>query len=258
MKFKKSLGQNLLIDKNIIKKIVKVGNLNLKSHVLEIGSGTGNLTREILSYSPKKMWAIEKDYQMYLKLNNDNMKNNSFKIFNEDALKFDEKKLLAKNIIVFGNLPYNISTQLLIKWIMSSKWLPWYSCLILMFQKEVADRIIGKVNSNAYGRLSIMANFRLKIKKEFDVSKNCFFPKPKVDSSVISFYPIKNIIYKSVKMKNLEFITRNFFSNRRKMIRKKYYKIFKTNEVKNALNLDLSLRPENLNPEIYYKLSSLL
>ena len=244
MKFKKSLGQNLLIDKNIIKKIIKIGNLNTKSSVLEIGSGTGNLTNEILKLNPKNFWAVEKDYLMYLKLKFEQKQNKSFKIFNEDALRFKEEKLSTKNITVYGNLPYNISTQLLVKWIMTSKWPPWYNCLILMFQKEVAERIVAKTNTSSYGRLSIMSNLKLKIKKEFDVSKNCFFPKPKINSTILSFTPKSKNVFDIKNPKNLETVTRTLFSNRRKMINKNFLKLFNGNKsIAKNLNLNLTLRP---------------
>ena len=258
MKFKKSLGQNFLIDKNVIKKIVKIGNLNSKSLVLEIGPGLGNLTDEILKYKPKKVYAVEKDYDLFKKLNEKYKDNKNIKIFNHDAFDFQEESLLEKNLVVYGNLPYNISTKLLVKWIMTKKWLPWFKCLILMFQKEVGDRIIAKKNSKSYGRIAILTNLRLNFKKKFNVSKNCFFPKPKIDSSVIEFFPKINVNYKNLNPKKLEFVTRYFFSNRRKMIRKNYYKIFKNDKIKNKLRLNLNLRPENLDPEIYYKLSEML
>tara|TARA_B110000438_G_C15684603_1_gene593937 strand:- start:664 stop:1065 length:402 start_codon:yes stop_codon:yes gene_type:complete len=125
-----------------------------------------------------------------------------------------------------------------------------------MFQKEVADRILAKKKSSSYGRLSILSNWRLDIKKHFDVSNNCFFPKPKVDSTVLSFRPKKNNKFILRNPKNLEHITRILFSNRRKMINKSFLKIFKKNKsIANDLKLNLKLRPEDLSIEMFYKIT---
>ena len=124
-----------------------------------------------------------------------------------------------------------------------------------MFQKEVADRIISKINSSNYGRLSILANWKLKIEKVFDIKPSCFYPKPKVDSSLLIFRPKKNF-FRIKNPKNLEKITRIFFNQRRKMIKKPYNFIFNGNlDIQERLNLDLSLRPQNLDFETYYNLA---
>ena len=159
-------------------------------------------------------------------------------------------------MIVFGNLPYNISTQILASLIMLKKWPPWYEVLILMFQKEVANRILAKPHTKEYGRLSVLSNWRLEIKKHFDVSKNSFFPKPKVDSTLLSFKPKKNNPFDLKNPKSLEIVTRVLFSNRRKMINKNFRKLFNQNmSISKNLNLDLSVRPEELNYEAYYKIA---
>ena len=143
-KAKKSLGQNFLIDQNIINNIIKIGNIDEKKIVLEIGPGYGTLTKKILDMGPKKIFAVEKDKKLYsfLKKNFENCKN--IKLINNDILNIIKNENLDKKIIVFGNLPYNISTQILAKFILLEKWPPWYEVLILMFQKEVANRIIAK------------------------------------------------------------------------------------------------------------------
>ena len=254
--FKKSLGQNFLYDKNIIKKIIEIGKINSNSHVLEIGPGTGNLTIEILKKKPKKLYLFEKDKNLVLKLKEDFSKQKNLFIVATDALKVDEKKIINKKVTVFGNLPYNISTQLLAKWITLDTWPPWYSLLVLMFQKEVADRILAEKNSKNYGRISILSNWRLKVKKHFDVSKNCFYPKPKINSTVLSFQPIQKINYNINNPAILENITRIFFSSRRKMINKPLQDIFGNNKhVIKKLNLNLKNRPENLSCEMYYKIA---
>ena len=253
---KKSLGQNFLIDSNIVKKIVNVSSDIKNKTILEIGSGSGNLTTEILSRKPKKVIAIEKDKNLSILLKNRFVFNNNLRIINEDIMTILKKSNVEKNVIVFGNLPYNISTQILASLIMLKKWPPWYESLIFMFQKEVADRILAKKNSKEFGRFAILCNWRTEIKKEFDVSCNCFYPKPKVDSTMLSFYPKKKINYKIKDPKNLEFITRILFSNRRKMINKNLIKLFGKNiTLIKDLNLDVRCRPEEISSEVFYRIA---
>ena len=150
---KKSLGQNFLIDQNIINKIINIGNIGENKTILEIGPGYGNLTRKITYKKPKKILAIEKDKKLVLFLKNVFKDFDNIKIINDDIFNIIENNNLGQNIIVFGNLPYNISTQILSSLILLEKWPPWYDILILMFQKEVANRIIAKKNSEDFGRL---------------------------------------------------------------------------------------------------------
>jgi 16S rRNA (adenine1518-N6/adenine1519-N6)-dimethyltransferase len=249
---KKSLGQNFLIDRNIIDKITNIVTIE-GNEVLEVGPGTGNLTKEILKNNPSKMYLVEKD--TFLAENLKEIIDERVKIFNEDILKFDENLLSKNKIIVFGNLPYNISTEILSTWITKLKNDYWFSDLILMFQKEVADRIIAQFNTSAYGRLSILANWRLNINKICDISPESFSPRPKIQSTLIHFTPKKNF----AKIKdplNLEKITRIFFSHRRKMLKKPFNQIFNGNNgLLEKLNIDLNLRPQNLDFDTYYKLT---
>ena len=253
IKAKKSLGQNFLINQDIIKKIINVVDIKNK-YVLEIGPGTGNLTLEILKKTPKKVILIEKDTNL------SNLLQKKFKenveIINKDILKINENILCDQSLIVFGNLPYNISTEILSKWILNlNKNKIWFSYLILMFQKEVADRIISKFNTKDYGRLSVLANWRLKIRKIIDVDAASFRPKPKVDSTVLFFEPKKNF-FEFKNPKNLEKITRIFFMHRRKMIKKPYKQLFDNNEnIAFQMGIDLNLRPQNLNFDTYYELT---
>jgi len=249
---KKSLGQNFLIDKNIIDKIINSVPIT-DNEILEVGPGTGNLTREILKKNPSKMYLVEKD--TFLAENLEKIVDERVKIFKEDILKFDENLLSKNKIIVFGNLPYNISTEILSTWIAKLKNDYWFSDLVLMFQKEVADRIIAKINTSAYGRLSILANWRLNINKICDISPESFSPRPKIQSSLIHFTPKKNFVEIKNPL-NLEKITRIFFSHRRKMLKKPFNQIFNGNtDLLNKFNLDLSLRPQNLDFDTYYKLT---
>ena len=162
----------------------------------------------------------------------------------------------GENLVVIGNLPYNISTQIIASFIINQKWPPWYNILILMFQKEVADRIIAKEKSKNFSRLSVLCNWRLDIKKHFNVSQNSFLPVPKINSTVLSFKPKINYDFDIKNSKNLETITRILFSNRRKMINKNFIKLFDQNKnIAKDLNLNLSLRPEELSFEMFYKIA---
>ena len=249
---KKSLGQNFLIDQNILEKIVNVTEIKNKT-ILEVGPGTGNLTSHIILKEPKKIFVIEKDKNLSDKLL-DNFKD-KIKVINKDILLVDEKSLDRDKFIVFGNLPYNISTEILSKWILNlDKNKFWFTCLILMFQKEVADRIISKFNSSKYGRISVLSNWKLDIKKICDVKSSCFSPRPKVDSSLIYFKP-KHSFFEIKNPKNLEKITRIFFNQRRKMLKKPFNQLFNGNfHIARKLNLDLNMRPQNIDFETYYKL----
>ena len=257
MKFaKRSLGQNFLIDKNIINKIINLVTIFNKD-IIEIGPGKGALTDEILNKKPKSLIIIEKDLNLVKDLKSKYRNNKNIKIFNADILKFDINRIKKNNLIIFGNLPYNISSQILVKTLkfcgQSSK----FSDLIFMFQKELADKIIGKFPSKNYGRLSIISNYRLNVIKKFFVSPYCFFPRPKIISSVIHFKPNKKYSYKIEKMNSLEKVTNIFFSNKRKMINKNIKKILNEEQIRKMPSLNLQLRPSDISPETYYKITEL-
>ena len=253
IKPKKSLGQNFLKDKSVLEKITSITPINNRT-ILEIGPGTGNLTSYILKNNPKKVFVIEKDNDLAEYLNN------TFKdqltIINDDVLNIDENLLFDEKVTVFGNLPYNISTEILSKWIINLNDNFWFNHLILMFQKEVADRIIATFDKTTYGRLSILANWKLNIKKIFDIKPDSFSPKPKIDSSLLYFSP-KVDFFKIKDVKNLEIVTRVFFSQRRKMLKKPFNQLFNGNQkILDKLKIDLSLRPQNLDFDTYYKLTT--
>ena len=253
IKAKKSLGQNFLIDRNILETIVGSTTIRNKN-ILEVGPGTGNLTSFILKNNPKKLLVIEKDNSLA-----DNLKNvfkDKLTMINDDILNIDEQSLCDEKVTVFGNLPYNISTEILSKWIINLKDNFWFDHLVLMFQKEVADRIIANFNNSTYGRLSILANWKLYVKKICDIKPECFSPRPKINSSLLFFSP-KQDFHKIKDSKNLEKVTRIFFSQRRKMLKKPFNQLFNGDQkVLEKLKIDLNLRPQNLDFDTYYKLTS--
>tara|TARA_B110000037_G_scaffold138571_1_gene156796 strand:- start:573 stop:1361 length:789 start_codon:yes stop_codon:yes gene_type:complete len=250
-KNKKSLGQNFLIDRDILEQIVSITEI-FNKEILEIGPGSGNLTTYLLKKKPKKFYVVEKDDDLALLLKE--KFDDEIEIINDDILKVSENKISSQKLTVFGNLPYNISTEILSKWIVNMDASFWFESLVLMFQKEVADRIIAEPNNSKYGRLSILSNWKLNVKKIIDIKPQSFSPRPKVDSSLLLFTPKKNF-FELKDAKNLEKITRVFFSQRRKKIKKPFNQIFSNaKEVSEKFNIDLNLRPQNLEPEIYFKL----
>ncbi len=252
IKPKKSLGQNFLIDNNIISLVVDLANIKRNDVIIEVGPGTGNLTKEIISKKPKKLILIEKDKNLSEQLKN--KFNDDVLLINDDILKIDERKLCKDQITIFGNLPYNISTQILIKWLKFKNLNFFCKKLILMFQKEVADRIIAKTNNKDYGRLAIFSSWKMNIKKIKDISPNSFFPSPKVKSTLLLMEP-KNNTFDIKDPKNLEFITNVFFNQRRKMIKKPLKLLFKdVDKIALKLNLNLSERPQNLSPLNYFNI----
>lgn len=252
IKAKKSLGQNFLIDRAVLEQIVSTSDITNKA-ILEIGPGSGNLTTYILKKNPQKIYVIEKDDNLSLLLKE--KFNNEIVIINNDVLKVNVEKISDQKLTVFGNLPYNISTEILSKWIVNIDNIFWFESLILMFQKEVADRIIADYNNSKYGRLSILSNWKLNVKKIIDIKPESFSPRPKIDSSLLLFTPKENF-FKLKDAKNLEMITRVFFSQRRKMLKKPFNQIFNNpKEVAEKFNINLNLRPQNLKPELYFKLT---
>ena len=249
---KKSLGQNFLIDQNIIDIIINSAKIKKNDTILEVGPGTGNLTQEILLSNPKKLIAVEKDKFLVKRL--EKKFRDKIILINDDILNIDERKFSKEPMIVFGNLPYNIATQILVKWIRYKSLTNIFKKFILMFQKEVAERILAEYNSKNYGRISILSSWKLKIKKITDVSANSFYPIPKVKSSLLLIEPkIQHFHLKNSK--NLEHITNIFFNQKRKMIKKPLNIIFKNStEISKKLNLNVNDRPQNLSLEKYLEI----
>ena len=251
---KKSLGQNFLIDKNIIDKITQITKI-YKKNILEIGPGTGNLTESILKENPKYLTVIEKDEKLCQKLFL--RFKDKIKIINKDVLK-ENLEMISSNekFTVFGNLPYNISTEIICRWVLNLNENCWFDELVLMFQKEVADRIIAKENTSQFGRLTVLMNWRLNISKVFDIGPNSFSPKPKIDSTVLHFIPKKK--FQNFKnSRNIEIVTRTFFNQRRKMIKNPLKQLFNNpKKISDKLNINLNLRPQNLSTLQFYEIIS--
>ena len=247
---KKSLGQNFLHDRNIISKIIDASKIDYTDEVLEIGPGTGNLTRLIIDKNPKKIYVIEKDSTLAKDLKKRFL--NKIDVIIKDILKISDEFYLEKKFLILGNLPYNISTKILSSFCLNNKLN--VSKMILMFQKEVAERIIAKVNSKEYSRITILSNWKFNIKKIIDVKPNSFYPKPKVHSTILEFTPKKKV-YEIKNPKNLEKITKVFFSQRRKMIKKPIKFLFKDLEFDySKINAEPSDRPQNLSIDKYLKI----
>ncbi len=206
---KKSLGQNFLIDKNIAKKIVNLTKI-YDQHIVEIGPGTGFLTDQIIKKKPKKLYLLEKDKNLYIILKKKYCDYKNIEIINDDALNFNLKYIKESKIII-SNLPYNISIKLIINWLkLETK----IKKMVLMIQKEVADKMnyAKKLKKN---RLNLFIEVASKYNIEFDVSNNVFFPKPKIDSSVITIVP-KNSL--KIDLCKFESFTREIFQYKRKKL----------------------------------------
>ena len=253
---KKKFGQNFLINESISKIIVNLSNLKQKN-VLEIGPGNLALTKNIIKENPKKFIALEIDKDLIKKYKNTPF---SKHLIDVDALTFNELEIFKKkSFYIISNLPFNLSSKLLIKWLKIQNYFNCIDGMTLMFQKELAERIIAKENSKKYGRLTILSNAFFSIEKKLDVKKDNFFPSPKIDTSVLKFTPLLKNKIKKQNLKNIEYITSFFFNERRKKNKKKIQKIFNSDKIKNY-NLDIyySLRPENITKEIFYKMSEML
>tara|TARA_B100001741_G_scaffold256078_1_gene218760 strand:- start:26760 stop:27548 length:789 start_codon:yes stop_codon:yes gene_type:complete len=254
VKARKSLGQNFLINENITQLISESTKINTSDVLLEIGPGTGKLTDKLINRNPKKIYVIEKDKNLsdlLIKKYGDKIN-----VINKDILDYDERLISSNNaLIIFGNLPYNLSSQILIKQINNNFYFQNIKSMVLMFQKEVADRILAKVGNKNYSRISVISQLFFKIDKIKEIGPENFNPKPKINSSILSFYP-KQIYNQFKDIENLQKITRIFFNERRKKIKKPFNLIFKDYKRKNLNFLDLNLRPQNLSPEDYSKITS--
>ena len=250
---KKKFGQNFLKNKDLLKKISELKDFENKL-VLEIGPGTGALTEYLLEKQPKKLIAIEKDEELkpfLLKIQKKYLVN--FEIIFQDALRYEYSKFEGKKIFLVANLPFHIATTLVIKWL---KYIENFESIIIMVQKEVAERLSAKVSTKFYGRTSILVQLHSNVTKIFDVSPENFHPKPKVNSSVIELSPKSNLNFNYERVDKLLKIC---FAQRRKKLKNNLNKISYSNLEKIIKSgIDLNLRPQDISIENYVMMSKLL
>ncbi|WP_375334126.1 16S rRNA (adenine(1518)-N(6)/adenine(1519)-N(6))-dimethyltransferase RsmA [Candidatus Tisiphia endosymbiont of Xenochironomus xenolabis] len=251
----KKYGQNFIFDSSLCDKIVRVSGLQENDLVLEIGPGTAGLTRAILACNPKSLTVIETDVRCIPLLMEIRELSPNLHIIHSDATKFDLSALSTNKITIISNLPYQIGTELIIKWL---KKLPLISSMTLMLQKEVVDRICGKVGTKSYGRLSIICQLLCSVEKCFDVNPQAFYPVPKVNSAIVKLVPYNNNALTAELIEKVELITRLAFGKRRKMIKSSLKTLTSCIEDLLAeLKIDNSSRSENLSPQDYLSLAKL-
>ncbi len=216
---KKSLGQNFLLDLNLTRKIARAAGAGEGGVFYEVGPGPGGLTRALLAEGADKVIAVERDARCLPALEEIAAAwPGKLQVIPADAMDLEETTLLPPDVRIAANLPYNVGTALLIKWLSSPTWPPFWSSLTLMFQREVAERIIAKAGSTHYGRLSVLAGWRSRAKILFDVNRNAFVPPPSVTSSIVRLEPLAEPVAPA-RLEDLEKITAAAFGQRRKMLR---------------------------------------
>ena len=255
---KKSLGQNFLYDLNLTRRIARAALPFAGFTIVEIGPGPGGLTRALLAEGAEQVIAVERDARAIAALHEVAAHYpGRLKIVEGDAMRTDWPNLVQGPARIVANLPYNIGTPLLIGWLTSAVWPPWYASFTLMFQKEVAARIVAKPGTESYGRLSVICQWRSKAEKLFDVNRSAFTPAPKVTSSVVQLTPVEPRLHCNVR--NLERVTAAGFGQRRKMLRASLKSVFEKPEVElEALGIAATLRAEELTVEQFVRLAQRL
>jgi 16S rRNA (adenine1518-N6/adenine1519-N6)-dimethyltransferase len=248
---KKSLGQNFLLDLNLTRRIARAAEPQ-DAVVYEVGPGPGGLTRALLAEGAARVIAVERDDRCVAALAEvAEAYPGRLEIVSADALALDETKLLRERgvkgpVRVAANLPYNIGTALLVKWLTAEVWPPFWSSLTLMFQREVAERIVAAPGAPAYGRLSVLAQWRARAKILFDVSRSAFVPPPKVTSAVVRVEPLGEPVAPA-RLGDLEAVTAAAFGQRRKMLRQSLKTLTPDAEaLLREAGIDPTERPEQL------------
>ncbi len=256
IKAKKKYGQNFIFDQNILFKIVQKSKIIENINILEIGPGPGGLTQEILKANVNQVYVVEKDKDLLPILNDiRNLYPNKLNIIFEDALNFDIKTLNDFPFKIISNLPYNISTVLLIKWLTSDICNTSCKSLTLMFQKEVAERIVAKTGSSKRSRISIISELYTNPKLVLNVSSGSFIPKPKVDSALIYFEILKKPRYE-INQKRFKIIVDKAFNQKRKMIRSSLKNTFPNISLTlQKVEIDETKRPESIDLKSFCDLS---
>jgi 16S rRNA (adenine1518-N6/adenine1519-N6)-dimethyltransferase len=256
---RKALGQNFLLDLNLAARIARAADPLAGVTVLEIGPGPGGLTRALLAQGAARVVAVERDERAIAAMHEIAARYpGRLDIIAADALTFDPRPHLSQGPVrIVANLPYNIATTLLVSWLGVEPWPPWYECAILMFQREVAERIVAAPHSKAYGRLSVLAQWRCEVKILFDVNASAFVPPPKVTSSLLRVIPRPLPLPCDRRM--LEHVTRAAFGQRRKMLRQSLRLLgVDVAALLAATDLDATARAEDLAVADYVALANAL
>jgi 16S rRNA (adenine1518-N6/adenine1519-N6)-dimethyltransferase len=255
---RKALGQNFLLDLNLTGKIARTaGNLS-EATVIEVGPGPGGLTRALLSNGARRVIAIERDERCLAALGEvSDHYPGRLEVISGDALKTDFEALVrglgSDRVKIVANLPYNIGTELLVRWLTVGEWPPFYESMTLMFQREVAQRIVAAPGTEAYGRLAVLAGWRTRAKIAFDVPPQAFTPPPKVTSSVVHLEPLANPLPADVK--KLGRVTEAAFGQRRKMLRQSV-KSLGGGALLERVGIDPTRRAETLSVEEFVRLTN--
>jgi len=252
---RKSLGQNFLLDINLTRRIARASGDLAGVTAVEVGPGPGGLTRALLLEGAKKVIAVEKDERCIAAL--DELADafpGRLEIVSGDATKLDLSASVEPPARIVANLPYNVSTLLLVGWLSSEAWPPWWESLTLMFQREVAERIVAAPGSKAYGRLSILSQWRSRASILFDVDRRAFTPPPKISSSVVRIEPAD--MPGGVHVSDLEKVTAAAFGQRRKMLRSSLKGLIGTPEaVLEAAGIDPTSRAEDISVDGFLALT---
>jgi 16S rRNA (adenine1518-N6/adenine1519-N6)-dimethyltransferase len=255
LKAKKSLGQHFLFDLNLTRRIARASGPLEQSTIYEVGPGPGGLTRALLAEGARHVLAVETDARCLPALAEiETAHPGRVSIVAGDALELDEAAVLRAHAIVgdvrvAANLPYNVGTALLVKWLASETWPPFWSSLTLMFQREVAERLSATPSSKAYGRLSVLAQWRTRTKILFEVARSAFVPPPNVTSAVVRIEPLAEPLAPA-RLADLEAVTAAAFGQRRKMLRQSLKTLVADAEgLVRAAKLDPTARAEQLSVE---------
>jgi 16S rRNA (adenine1518-N6/adenine1519-N6)-dimethyltransferase len=261
---KKSLGQNFLLDLNLTRRIARAAGPLEGTTVYEVGPGPGGLTRALLAEGAARVIAVERDTRCLPALEEISLAfPGRLDVVSADALALDELMMLRERRIetevrIAANLPYNIGTALLVKWLTARQWPPFWQSLTLMFQREVAERIVAKPATEAYGRLSVLAQWRTRAKILFDVSRSAFVPPPKITSAIVRLEPLATPVA-AAELEDLEAVTAAAFGQRRKMLRQSLKSLGPEAEgLCRDAEIDPTARPEQLSVTAFAALARAL
>lgn len=255
---KKGLGQNFLFDLNLTRRIARAAAPFDDFTIVEIGPGPGGLTRALLMEGARRIVAIERDPRVLPILDEiSEAYPGRLHVLNEDALAVDWNRIIKGPAKIVANLPYNVATPLLTGWLTGS-WPPWYQSMTLMFQREVADRIVAPPGSESFGRLSVLCQWRCEVRRLFDIHRSAFTPPPKVTSSVVQFMPRPECL-PACEVRQLERVTAAAFGQRRKMLRSSLKSLpVDAEALLRSAMIEGNLRAEQLRIEDFARLAALL